>query len=100
MYVAGEKRLRSTCYGNTDTIGDDEIPANAGNINIGGSVRQIAVGKTHSCALLMGGTIRCWGANFSYGQLGYGHYLRIGNNESPASAGDVNVGALVTDLWK
>ena len=87
-------------YGHEDYIGDDEIPASSGNINIGGSVRQIAIGKTHSCALLVGGTIRCWGANFSYGQLGYGHYLRIGNNESPASAGDVNVGAIVTGLWK
>ena len=76
---------------------DADTPASAGNVNVGGSVIQIALGNEHSCALLTGGTVRCWGANFSYGQLGYGHYFRIGNNESPASAGDVNVGALVIE---
>ena len=25
--------------------------------------RQIAVGRTHSCALLRDGTVHCWGAN-------------------------------------
>ncbi len=35
------------------------------------SVRQIAVGSSHSCALLRDGTVLCWGANES-GQLGDG----------------------------
>jgi hypothetical protein len=32
--------------------------------------------------------IRCWGRN-DYGQLGYGHTDTIGDDETPASAGDV-----------
>ncbi len=34
-------------------------------------IAQIAVGADHGCALMAGGTIRCWGAN-AYGQLGDG----------------------------
>ena len=32
-------------------------------------VREIALGKQHSCALLHSGDVKCWG-NFSYGRLG------------------------------
>ena len=34
-------------------------------------VADIALGDSHTCALLTDGTVRCWGANFA-GQLGYG----------------------------
>lgn len=41
-------------------------------IDIGGaSVQAIAVDYNHACALLQGGTVRCWGDNYS-GQLGDG----------------------------
>ncbi len=74
-------------YGHTNNIGDDESPASAGDVNVGGSVTQIAAGGRHSCAVLMGGAVRCWGSN-EHGELGYGHTKNIGDNESPAS--DVN----------
>merc|ERR1712232_1410057 len=44
-------------------------------INVGGSVKQLALGMYHSCALLNGGDIKCWGAN-DYGQLGDGTQSR------------------------
>ncbi|MGK5085987.1 hypothetical protein WDW86_00360 [Bdellovibrionota bacterium FG-2] len=59
-------------YGNTNDIGDDEIPAIAGDVNLGGnSVVQLSAGGNHTCALFATGDISCWGYNF-YGQLGYG----------------------------
>ena len=42
------------------------------------------------CALLTSGSLRCWGAGY-VGQLGYGNTKFIGDDETPASAGDVPV---------
>lgn len=78
-------------YANNNDIGDDELPASAGDIDIGGSVIQIASGNSHVCALLSTGAVRCWG-RAAEGQLGYGNVDFIGNDESPAFAGDVDVG--------
>src|SRR5207249_6936380 len=61
------------------------------NVDVGGPVVQLTAGGLHTCALLEGGKIRCWGNN-QYGQLGYGHTLSIGDDETPASAGDVRIG--------
>ena len=41
--------------------------------------------------MLVDGNVRCWGFNGD-GQLGYGNTTTIGDDESPASAGPVNVG--------
>jgi cysteine-rich repeat protein len=84
-------------YGNSNNIGDDETPASAGNVNVGGAVTQIAAGDVHTCALLTTGSLRCWGVG-NNGQLGYGNTNNIGDNETPASAGNVNVGGLVADM--
>jgi alpha-tubulin suppressor-like RCC1 family protein len=37
-------------------------------------VLKLALGETHSCALCLGGRVRCWGDNTT-GQLGLGHTL-------------------------
>jgi cysteine-rich repeat protein len=84
-------------YGNVDTIGDDEVPAAAGDVDVGGPVKQLTVGNQHTCALLEGGTVRCWGRG-QYGWLGYGKTDDIGDDEVPAAAGDVEVGGLVKQL--
>lgn len=81
----------------TTIIGDNESPASAGNVNVGGSVTQVVVGQHHTCALLTTGSVRCWGRG-TEGQLGYGNTNHIGINRSPASAGDVNVGGIVTQI--
>lgn len=77
-------------HGNLNGIGDDETPASAGDIDVGGAVQQIAPGEWGTCALLTTGKVRCWGRNF-YGELGYGNLNDIGDDETPASAGDVSV---------
>jgi alpha-tubulin suppressor-like RCC1 family protein len=84
-------------YGNTTSIGDSETPAVAGDVNVGGSVTQLAAGAFHTCALLSTGNVRCWGFGNS-GPLGYGNTTTIGDNETPASAGDVPVGGTVTQI--
>ncbi len=75
-------------YANTTDIGDNEPPANAGDVPVGGAVIAQATGIGHTCAILANGAIRCWGNNFS-GQLGYANTSQIGDNETPASAGNV-----------
>jgi alpha-tubulin suppressor-like RCC1 family protein len=77
-------------YGNTQDIGDDDLPSQAGDITLDGSATQIATGSGHSCALMTTGQVRCWGLN-SNGRLGYGNTADIGDNETPAAAGDVAV---------
>jgi alpha-tubulin suppressor-like RCC1 family protein len=84
-------------YGQSATIGDDENPASAGDVSIGGTAVRIAAGAYHTCALLDTGSVRCWGYGI-YGALGYGDTDTIGNDESPASAGDVPVGGQVIDI--
>jgi alpha-tubulin suppressor-like RCC1 family protein len=84
-------------YGNANDVGDNELPSSAGDVDVGGTVIQLATGRAHTCALLEGGTVRCWGIATT-GQIGYGNYEEIGDNESPASAGDVNVGGVVEQL--
>ena len=90
----GDARLG---YGNTETIGDDESPASAGDLDLGGPAVQIAAGSLHTCAVLVGGKLRCWGDN-SFGQLGYGNTEIIGDDETPASAGDVDAGGPVAEV--
>jgi alpha-tubulin suppressor-like RCC1 family protein len=84
-------------YGNSNHIGDDETPATAGDVDVGGHVVQLAAGEYHTCALLETGAVRCWGSSW-YGQLGYGGRWNIGDDETPATAGDVDVGGRVVQL--
>jgi len=72
-------------YGHTDDIDD---AASAGDVDVGGTAVQIWAGDGHTCALLDDGALRCWGRNAA-GQLGYGHTDDVGDDETPASAGDV-----------
>lgn len=84
-------------FGLQPDIGDDETPANAGDIDVGGPVKQIAVGFDHTCALLRSGALRCWGRN-SGGQLGLGNLEPIGDDESPSSVGDIDLGGTVSQV--
>ena len=77
-------------YGNTNDIGDDETPASAGTVPVGGPVSNVAVGFLHACARLQNGVVRCWG-RASTGALGYGNANDIGDDETPSSAGDVQL---------
>lgn len=84
------------CWGRSDRgalgrgVATTGIQAPA-RVELGGPARSIASGDAHSCALLESGSLRCWGAN-DEGQLGYPHRRDIGDDETPAAAGDVPLG--------
>jgi len=82
-------------YGNTITIGDDEAPGSAGPVNLGGAATAITAGSGHTCALLTGGSLRCWGFGGD-GRLGYGDQRTIGDDEVPSSVGTVDLGGAAT----
>jgi hypothetical protein len=84
-------------YGNTNIIGDDELPSSVGTVSVGGPVAQVVAGNNHTCALLDTGSVRCWGSGAS-GQLGYGNTSTIGDDETPAAAGNVDVGGTVLQI--
>ena len=71
-------------YGDTDNVGDDELPKQKGIVSLGATASSVAVGGTHSCAILEGGAVRCWGSN-DFGQLGTGFERAIGDDELPSS---------------
>lgn len=52
-------------------IGDDETPADAGDLPLDGRILMFALGGHHICALMEGGGVRCWGDNY-WGQRGAG----------------------------
>jgi alpha-tubulin suppressor-like RCC1 family protein len=93
----GEGGYGQLGYDDTNDIGDNEMPSIAGDIAVGGQVRQLAAGAQHTCALLEDATIRCWGAG-SGGRLGYGNEQNVGDNESPASVGSVDVGMAAVEI--
>jgi alpha-tubulin suppressor-like RCC1 family protein len=76
----GENTFGQLGLGNKNNIGDnageiENMPA----INLGTSpVKKIAVGGDHACALLLQGSMHCWGRNDS-GQLGYRNTNNFGD---------------------
>lgn len=46
----------------------------AGDVPLGGTATELAIGQRHTCALLASGGVRCWG-DAGIGQLGYPPYI-------------------------
>ena len=56
--------------GAAGNVGDDETPAQGGVVTMlsgGDQVAALALGGQHTCVLLVGGTVRCWGAGIALG---------------------------------
>jgi alpha-tubulin suppressor-like RCC1 family protein len=81
-------------YGSSDVIGDDsgETPGSGGDVDVGGPVRHLASSRDHVCVALASGQVRCWGPGGD--KLGYGDGDDgfVGDNETPAQRGVVDVG--------
>lgn len=79
-------------YGNTDSIGDNETLDDLDVVDVGGDVVQVSAGSGHTCAILDDSSVRCWGG------IEAGLFETIGDDETPATAGEVPVGGLVVEL--
>lgn len=84
-------------YGGTTTIGDNESASTALAVSLGASATAITAGGEHTCALLVGGNVRCWGRGAS-GELGNGSINNIGDGEVPSAVAVVPVGGTVTQI--
>ena len=68
-------------YNFGDGFGEvDGLPAIPPLVDVGGEVLDLALGEATTCALLVGGQVRCWGRN-SEGQLGRNDTEWIGDEE-------------------
>jgi cysteine-rich repeat protein len=53
-------------------------------------IMQIDAGEQHTCVLIEGGRVRCWGRG-EFGQLGHGNTGNIGDDEYPSDVDDVGL---------
>lgn len=89
--------------GDNQTRGDEPGEMGAAlpfvNLGLGATATQLVAGQAHTCALLMGGSVKCWGVN-GQGQLGLGDTESRG--DQPGEMGNalpvVDLGAGLTAL--
>ena len=81
-------------YGNTDDVGDDETPEQAGAVDLGPgrTATAITVGRHQACAILDGGDVRCWGKADSMPGFPPNNAENIGDDELPSAAPLVDFG--------
>lgn len=93
----GSAKYGQVGYGNVLDVGDDEHPAEMPALPLPAPVVQLVGGSGHTCALLEGGRVRCWGKNDD-GQLGLGHREEVGDTEPIDTVPDVDIGGTVVRL--
>jgi cysteine-rich repeat protein len=95
----GAGNLGQLGQGNNQTWGDAlaETPANLSPVALGGSALALAAGYLHTCALLDGGAVRCWGSSES-GQLGNGDEEFVGLTNVPSDRPPVTLAGPVIGI--
>jgi hypothetical protein len=82
-------------YGTGHAVGDDETPAEVGDVPLGGTAVDLVSTHDGQCVLLEDQSIRCWGESAAVGHYGYGDIFadidRIGDDETPEAMGPVPV---------
>ena len=84
-------------YGHIQNIGDAEKLDEIDFVDVGGRVISMDAGISHTCVVLEGGGVKCWGYNFN-GQLGLGHTENIGDDEVPSSIGTISLGEVAVEV--
>ena len=83
-------------YGNSTSIGDNELPSAVGPVNLGAgrTAKAIDAGGSHTCVVLDDDSVRCWGFG-AFGQLGLGNADAVGNTPTttPGDVAPVDLGA-------
>ena len=72
--------------GKLGTGNNTDLNAPSAPINLGGKAVAISLGTSHSCALLEGGDVKCWGDNTA-GQLGTGNTTDLNTPSAPIKLG-------------
>ncbi|WP_434416735.1 hypothetical protein [Nannocystis pusilla] len=93
----GSNAMGELGYGHTDSLGDEPGELPVPDLELGGPVAQIAAGRSHACAVLKDGTLRCWGNN-SFGELGYGDTEDRGDEPGEMPPPPVDVGGPVAQV--
>lgn len=84
-------------YATSTDVGANNTPADVGDVALPGKAVQLAIGNAHVCALIEGGTVRCWGFG-EEGRLGYKLEGNIGDDETPFTGKDVDLGGKATAI--
>jgi len=72
-------------------VGDTTNRNSPTAVSLGSStVKAIALGQSHTCAILNDDSVKCWGYNY-YGQLGIGVWM--GNENPPSGLSPVDLGS-------
>lgn len=84
-------------YGHETDIGDNEAAGAGGpvSLGVGRTAAAIAAGDGSTCALLDDGTVRCWGVG-TFGRLGTGSMVTVGDNELPVATPPAGLGGALT----
>ncbi len=81
-------------YPGISSVGDSKflLPADVGDVDVGGLVSSISLGSSHTCAIMKNGDLRCWGDGSS-GQLGYGQGIAtVGSDKPPGGMPPIMLG--------
>lgn len=85
-------------HGVLSPIGDDETPADIGDLPLPGRAVKLAGGGYHACALMEDGAVRCWGYN-GFGALGTGFWREnIGDDETAEHTVPLRFPGTVVDI--
>ena len=92
----GHNNNGSLGYGNTDWIGDNELPSSVGTVDVGAPVDEILLSLRNTC-IRSGTDVKCWGDGVD-GVNGQANSNSLGDDELPSSIGPIDLGFDATGL--